>query len=95
MKTISRSLLLAAATVIASALTTAAQTYAVTDLGTIGTNASFATGVNNAGQVSGYAPSATNAARAWRYTPGAGLVDLGSFGGADNRALAIDRKSVV
>ena len=47
-----------------------AQTYVVTDLGSLDTNASFATGINNAGQVSGYSASATNSARAWRYTPG-------------------------
>ena len=77
-------------TLIACVTTAAAQTYTVTDLGLLGTNTSVATAINNAGQVSGYAQSATNAARAWRYTPGAGLTDLGSFGGADNRALAIN-----
>ena len=72
-----------------------AQTYMVTDLGTLGTNASFATGVNAGGQISGYSASGPNAARAWRYSPGVGLVELGSFGGADNRALGINNAGQV
>ncbi|MEI6075595.1 MAG: kelch repeat-containing protein [Verrucomicrobiota bacterium] len=67
-----------------------AQTYRITDLGTLGPNASFATGINASGQVSGYSAGGTNMARAWRYSPGIGLLDLGSFGGADNRALGIN-----
>ena len=65
--------------VLAGAATVSAQTYVVTDLDTLGTNASFATAVNASGQVSGCSVSGTNSARAWRYTPGVGLVDLGSF----------------
>jgi probable HAF family extracellular repeat protein len=72
-----------------------AQTYTITDLGTLGTNASFATGINASGQISGYSAGGTNAARAWRYTPGVGLVDLGSFGGADNRAFGINNAAQV
>ena len=72
-----------------------AQTYAITDLGTLETNASFATGINASGQVSGYSASGGNAARAWRCTPGVGLVDLGSFGGADNRAFGINNAGQV
>lgn len=78
---------LTASLVIAGSMAADAQTYRVTALGT---NASFATGINASGQVSGYSATATNAARAWRYSPGVGLVDLGSFGGADNRALGIN-----
>ena len=76
-------------------LAASAQTYRITDLGSLGTNASFATGINASGQVSGYSASATNAARAWRYSSGVGLVDLGSFGGADNRALGINNAGQV
>ena len=72
-----------------------AQTYTITNLGTIGTNASVATGINASGQASGYSVNATNTARAWRYSPGVGLVDLGSFGGADNRALGINNAGLV
>jgi probable HAF family extracellular repeat protein len=87
MKTISHSLVLAASFAFVGTLAADSQTYVVVGLDT---NASFATGINNAGQVSGYSPSATNAARAWRWSPGGGRTDLGSFGGADNRALAIN-----
>ncbi len=74
---------------------TSAQTYRITDLGTLGTNASFATGINASGQVSGYAQSGTNAARAWRYSPNVGLIELGTFGGADNRAVGINNAGQV
>ena len=72
-----------------------AETYRITDLGTLGTHSSFATGLNAAGQVSGYSATGTNTARAWRYSPGVGLVDLGSFGGADNRAMGINDAGLV
>ena len=95
MKTNLRSLILTAGVAIAGSMAAAAQTYTVTDLGTLGTNASFGTGINASGQVSGYSASGTNAARVWRYSPGVGLVDLGSFGGADNRALGINNAGQV
>ena len=81
--------------IIAGSMAAAAQTYRLTDLGSLGTNASAATGINASGQVSGYSASGTNAARAWRYSPGVGLVDLGSFGGADNRAFGINNAGQV
>ena len=91
MKTIKNLTLMAACCAL---LTTGAlaQTYQVTALGT---NASFATGINASGQVSGYSISDTKTARAWRYTPSVGLVDLGSFGGAANRALSINNAGQV
>jgi probable HAF family extracellular repeat protein len=73
-------------------LTASAQTYRVTALST---NDSFATGINASGQVSGYSVAGSNAARAWRFSPGVGLVDVGSFGGADNRALGINNSGQV
>ena len=71
-------------------LSAGAQTYVITDLGTLETNATFATGVNASGEVAGYSVPGTNAVRAWRYTAGLGLVDLGSFSGADTRALGLN-----
>jgi uncharacterized membrane protein len=38
---------------VSGTLAVSAQTYRITDLGTLGTNASFATGINASGQVSG------------------------------------------
>jgi len=90
MKTNFRSTLALAGSIIAFTLTTSGQTYTITDLGLPGANASFATGINAAGQVSGYSATGTNTSRAWRYTPGTGVVDLGSFGGAENRAMSIN-----
>jgi uncharacterized membrane protein len=50
---------------VSGTLAVSAQTYRITDLGTLGTNASFATGINASGQVSGYSASGMNVARAW------------------------------
>ena len=47
MKTNLRITVLVTSAVIVFTLAAAAQTYTITDLGTLGTNASFATGVNN------------------------------------------------
>jgi len=69
-----------------------AQTYQVTALGT---NASFATGINASGQVSGYSVSGTNSSHAWRYSKPVGLVELGSFAGVDNRAIGINNSGQV
>jgi probable HAF family extracellular repeat protein len=84
-------------TALALALATPAlaQTYTVTDLGTLDGNPSFATGVNGFGQVSGYSAANANTARAWRFTPGIGLEDLGSFGGADNRSFSLNEAGQV
>ena len=95
MKTIRLSLILTAAAVTFGLTAASAQTYSIADLGTLGTNASFATGINASGQVAGYSTSSTNVAHAWRYTSGVGLVDLGSFGGADNRAAGINNAGQV
>ena len=45
--------------------------------------------------MSGYSTVGANGARAWRFTAGTGTVDLGSFGGADSRALGINDASQV
>lgn len=79
-----------ALSVSASVFAASAHTYTITDLGSLDTNTSFATGINASSQVSDYSASASNAARAWRYSPGVGLADLGSFGGTDNHALGIN-----
>ena len=62
---------------------TAAPMYHLTDLGTLGGNASYATVVNNRGDVVGYSETGgTNPSHAFLYSSGA-LNDLGSaFGGS-------------
>ncbi len=75
---------------LAAAHFAAAQTYTITDVSLPATDASFATGVNAGGQVAGYSAIGATAARAWRFTAGSGALDLGSFGGAENRALGIN-----
>ncbi|MFO0811489.1 MAG: PEP-CTERM sorting domain-containing protein [Gemmataceae bacterium] len=77
---------IALALVLLPASTTKAQiAYTITDLGFLPGiwNSSFAHSINNAGQVAGDIMSMQSgmpANRAWRYTPGVGLIDLGSLG---------------
>src|SRR5205085_9444196 len=53
---------------------------------------SFAWGINDAGQIAGFSRNATNDARAFLYTPGTGLQDLGTFpGGRTSSASAVNR----
>ena len=61
------------------------------DLGNLGGTQSFATGINEAGQVIGYSSlvgSYENHAFSW--TPAGGMVDLGTFGGVNSRPNAIN-----
>jgi probable HAF family extracellular repeat protein len=63
------------------------------DLGTLGGGAqpqSFASGINDAGQVSGHSVTSTGRYHAFRYTPGLGLQDLGTPAGADSFAERIN-----
>lgn len=68
-----------------------AQSYVLTDLGTPGEIASYATGINSNGVVVGYSVhenGMTN--RAWKWSSEGGRVDLGGFGGVEARALAVN-----
>lgn len=88
MKTFVRCILTLLTTACSWAHATVAPSYAVTDLGNF-----FATGVNDAGWVSGY----DTRALLWR--PGSGLTDLGAFGSCGgactNRANAINNAGQV
>jgi probable HAF family extracellular repeat protein len=53
----------------------------MTDLGTLGGNLSQGYFINNSGQVVGVSDRASGPKHAFIYTPGSGMVDLGSFSG--------------
>jgi probable HAF family extracellular repeat protein len=63
----------------------------MTDLGTLGGNASWATGINDAGQVIGYADTAAAESHAFITGPnGVGMTDLGTLGGSASVATGIN-----
>lgn len=67
-----------------------ADTYAITELGTLGGSYSQGTAINNRGEVVGHAATAeVNTARAFLYTGGL-MRDLGTLGGANSAATAIN-----
>jgi probable HAF family extracellular repeat protein len=63
--------------------------YRMTDLGTVGGDFSFALGINDAGQVSGYSTNVTNESRAFLWD-GATMQDLGTLGGTGSVAYGIN-----
>ncbi len=60
-------------------------TYTITDLGTLGGDYSYATGINDSGQVAGIAKTASGQYRAFLYDSGT-MTNLGSLG--TDRSLA-------
>jgi probable HAF family extracellular repeat protein len=63
----------------------------LTDLGTLGGGGSYATGINNAGQVAGYSDTAAGDQHAFITGPnGVGMTDLGSLGGGYSQAFGIN-----
>ena len=85
---------LAAALAFAFALSThcAAESYTVTDLGTLGSGyGSRATGINSGGQVVGLSYTATAFDQhAFLYSDGSGMIDLGTLGGSNSYAYGIN-----
>jgi probable HAF family extracellular repeat protein len=63
--------------------------YNVTDLGTLGGTVSCASGINNSGQVVGYAYTSEGDYHAFLYDRGE-MIDLGTFGGPNSTASAIN-----
>ncbi|MBN2579036.1 MAG: DUF3466 family protein [Pirellulales bacterium] len=59
--------------------------YNITDLGTLGGVLSFASDINNSGQVVGEARDASNHTRAFLYSNGT-MIDLGTIGGDPNHS---------
>jgi probable HAF family extracellular repeat protein len=69
-----------------------AMQYSIVDLGNFGAPPSFEGGVggiNNSGQVAGYAPTLANGIHAFLYS-GRSLMDLGTLGGTNSAAFGIN-----
>jgi probable HAF family extracellular repeat protein len=65
------------------------------DLGTLGGSESVAYGINNNGQVVGYAFTKGGQLHAFRYNSNIGMTDLGTLGGADSVAVGINDNNEV
>jgi probable HAF family extracellular repeat protein len=75
-----------------------APTYTIIDLGTLGGDRSFATGINTRGQVVGEsAPTAGpfRPGHAFLWEAGTGMQDLGTLGGASSGAEAINARGQI
>ncbi len=81
-------LLLILAAVLSLSASVHAQTYSVTDLGSLNGAPTFATAINDNGVAAGFAQIDANTARAWVFDNNV-LSELPGLGGADTRALAI------
>ena len=72
-----------------------AASYTVTDLGTLGGSRSFASGINDSGQIVGHSELAGNAVvRPFLYSNGS-MTDLGTLGGSIGYAYAINNSGQV
>ncbi len=73
----------------------AAQFYTVTDLGTLGGASSFGAALNDNGHAVGYSLDANGDTRAFYWTPGGGMQNLGIVGTGSSRALDINNNDHV
>ena len=67
----------------------------VIDLGTLGGEWSFGSGVNDRGEIVGRSQIATGAWHAFLWTPDTGMTDLGTLGGEDSGAAAINDRGYI
>lgn len=72
----------------------AASEYSVTDLGTLGGNYSFATAINESGQVVGASETASGYEHAFLWQNGV-MIDLGTLGGCCSYAYVINERGQV
>src|SRR6266498_3383928 len=68
---------------------TRAQTYSVTDLGTLGGTLSWALGIDSSGRIVGYADTANGVSHAFLWSEGQ-MQDLGALGDSDSTAYAVN-----
>ena len=74
----------------------AAETYAITDLGTLGGPTGFATGINSKGKVVGWSwPIGSTIDHAFLWDSVGGMLDLGTLGGVYSEAWDINDKGQV
>ena len=73
-----------------SVLPASAQTYTVTNLGTLGGLSTLPAAVNDTGQVVGQSQTAGGPVHAFLWTSESGMVDLGTLGGTYSYATAIN-----
>jgi len=71
----------------------AATVYSLTDLGTLGGTSSFGTALNDAGHATGYSLTAAGETRAFYWTPGGGMQNLGIIGTGSSQGLDINNNN--
>src|SRR5207248_8003523 len=84
-----------AVTLITGPPASAALTFRITDLGTLGGARSSALAVNDSGQVVGWATRPDGKTHAFSWTRTGGMVDLGTLGGSSSTAVDVNASGVV